>query len=228
MRKKTFFSLCEFVLSYTLGIIIIKAVKCADTAQKIHLRSFSHQTLSSLHMRGTPVDKESQKMSSLISRLCSQSETDIPRRHHKPDPSPLHRHELKWEGKGRRKSHGATVGGRCSQDRWGKSTKFLLPAALLGPQESQVPTEPASERATGRTEGAASNPCNGTSSHKQKSADWVQKARKLLNNQTPERKKELDTINSYYSRICHELSWRKNDKENIEIIPAPLKYVYLE
>lgn len=117
---------------------------------------------------------------------------------------------------------GATVVAAVNDHR-GKSTK------LQGPQESQATTEPASGRATGRTEGAASNSRNGTSAHKQQSADWVQKARKCLNNQTPEGKEELDTINSNYSRICYKLSWRKNNKENIEIIPpALLNYVYLK
>lgn len=111
--------------------------------------------LSSLHTRGTLVFKESQKTSSLISRLCSsQSKADFPRRHHKPDPPPLHRPELKWEGKEQRNRGPAAA----VNHRWGKSTKLLLPAALRGPQESQVTTEPASGRATGRTERAASNP----------------------------------------------------------------------
>lgn len=65
---------------------------------KIHLCSFSHQMLSSLRIWGTSVYEESRKTSSLISRLClSQSKADIPHGHHKPDPSPLHSRELKWE-----------------------------------------------------------------------------------------------------------------------------------
>lgn len=113
-EKNTFFSLCEFVLSYTPGIFIKAAVKCADTAQKIHLCSFSHQMLSSLRMRGTSVYEES-----LTSRLClSLSKADTPHGHHKPDPSPLHSRELKWEVKSKGKSWGNR--GRRSQRPPGK------------------------------------------------------------------------------------------------------------
>lgn len=74
---------------------------------KIHLCSFSHQMLSSLRIWGTSVYEESRKTSSLISRLClSQSKADIPHGHHKPDPSPLHSRELKWEVKSKGKSWG--------------------------------------------------------------------------------------------------------------------------